>query len=213
MSESYLSLKEAADQLGVHPVTLRRWAESGKIQVVRTPGGHRRFSTSEIERLKRLDSGEAEPSIGEELREKALTYTREDISHHEASWITNVSEKERKEKRLLGRRIMGLLIPFVGADQDNGEEILDEARTIARLYAKGVVMSGLPLQEALKAVNFFRDHILESAVVLPEAASRRPEANQRMFRRLNAFLNEVQLQIADCYEALGSVTQRDESAG
>lgn len=213
MSESYLSLKEAADQLGVHPVTLRRWAESGKIQVVRTPGGHRRFSTSEIERLKRLDSGEAGPSIGEELREKALTYTREDISHHEASWITNVSEKERKEKRLLGRRLMGLLIQFVGADQDNGEEILDEARTIARLYAKGVVMSGLPLQEALKAVNFFRDHILESAVVLPEAASRRPEANQRMFRRLNAFLNEVQLQIADCYEALGSVTQRDESAG
>ncbi len=85
---------------------------------------------------------------------------------------------------------------------------MDEARTIARLYAKGVVMGGLPLQEALKAVNFFRDHILESAVLLPEAARRNPEANQRMFRKLNTFLNEVQLQIADCYELLGSARER-----
>ena len=207
MSDTFYSLKDAAEQLGVHPVTLRRWAEGGKIQVVRTPGGHRRFSAAEIERLKRKESGDDRESIGEELRERALSYTREDISHHDASWISNVSEKERKEKRLLGRRLMGLLIQYVGSDDGEGDEILDEARTIARLYAKGVVMSGLPLQEALKAVNFFRDHILESAVVLPEAARRRPEANQRMFRRLNAFLNEVQLQIADCYETLGDVTQ------
>jgi len=207
MSESFYSLKDAAEQLGVHPVTLRRWAESGKIQVVRTPGGHRRFAATEIERIKRRESGDNRESIGEELREKALSYTREDISHHEASWISNVSEKERKEKRLLGRRLMGLMIQYMGAEDGGGDEVLDEARTIARLYAKGVVMSGLPLQEALKAVNFFRDHILESAVVLPEAARRGPEANQRMVRRLNAFLNEVQLQIADCYEALGGATE------
>ena len=207
MSEAFYTLKDAAEQLGVHPVTLRRWAEGGKIQVVRTPGGHRRFSALEIARLKRTESGDNRESIGEELHERALSYTREDISHHDASWISNVSEKERKEKRLLGRRLMGLLIQYVGTDDGEGEEILDEARTIARLYAKGVVMGGLPLQEALKAVNFFRDHILESAVVLPEAARRRPEANQRMFRRLNAFLNEVQLQIADCYETLGNATE------
>jgi len=65
------------------------------------------------------------------------------------------------------------------------------------------------LQEALKAVNFFRDHILESAVVLPEAARRHPEANQRMFRRLNTFLNEVQLQIADCYDVTDRATQHE----
>lgn len=207
MTETYYSLRDAADQLGVHPVTLRRWAESGKIQVVRTPGGHRRFPSSEITRIQQSAFEDTPDTFREQFQEKALSYTREDISHHEASWISNVSEKEREEKRLLGRRLMGLMIQYVGADEGEGDEVLGEARTIARLYAKGVVMSGLPLQEALKAVNFFRDHILESAVVLPEAARRRPEANQRMFRRLNTFLNEVQLQIADCYEALGSATE------
>lgn len=207
MSEALYSLKEAAEQLGVHPVTLRRWAESGKIQVVRTPGGHRRFSEGEIRRLMSRND-QAEPDgFGEKLREKALTYTRQDISQHEASWISDMPEKDRKEKRLLGRRLMGLMIQYVGTDEEEGADILDEARTIARLYAKGVVMSGLPLQEALKAVNFFRDHILESAVVLPDAARRRPETNQRMFRKLNAFLNEVQLQIADCYDVLGPATE------
>lgn len=209
MAEIYFSLKDAAEQLGVHPVTLRRWAESGKIQVVRTPGGHRRFPSSEIERIRQGASEVAAESLGEELQEKALSYTREDISQHEASWISNASEEERQEKRLLGRRLMGLMIQYVGANDGEGDDALDEARAIARLYAKGVVMSGLPLQEALKAVNFFRDHILESAVVLPEAARRHPEANQRMFRRLNTFLNEVQLQIADCYDVTDRATQHE----
>ncbi|MDE2997343.1 MAG: helix-turn-helix domain-containing protein [Bacteroidota bacterium] len=210
MSDTLYSLKEAAERLGVHPVTLRRWAESGKIRAVRTPGGHRRFSEEEIKRLTSRPASEESDGIGESLREKALSYTRQDIPQHEGAWISDISEKERKEKRLLGRRLMGLMIQYVGSQEENADEILDEARTIARLYAKGVVMSGLPLQEALKAVNFFRDHILESAVLLPEAARRQPEANQRMFRKLNAFLNEVQLQIADCYDALGPATEAAE---
>ena len=208
MSDTLYSLKEAADRLGVHPVTLRRWAESGKIEAVRTPGGHRRFAESEIKRLTTQVEADATDGIGEQLKESALTSTRRDITGLEASWISSISDKDRKEKRLLGRRLMGLLVQYVGSDEGEGGEIMDEARTIARLYAKGAVMAGLPLQEALKAVNFFRDHILESAVLLPESARRNPEANQRMFRKLNTFLNEVQLQIADCYEVLGSATER-----
>ena len=39
----WLTLSEAAEQLGVHPTTLRRWADNGDIPVSVTPGGHRRF--------------------------------------------------------------------------------------------------------------------------------------------------------------------------
>jgi excisionase family DNA binding protein len=45
-SKQWLSLNEAAQQLGVHPVTLRRWADDGEIPVMVTPGGHRRFAVA-----------------------------------------------------------------------------------------------------------------------------------------------------------------------
>ncbi|MBF8286101.1 MAG: DNA binding domain protein, excisionase family [Anaerolineales bacterium] len=49
--QSWVSIKEAAQWLGVHPTTLRRWVDAGEIPVMLTPGGHRRFSVSDIERF------------------------------------------------------------------------------------------------------------------------------------------------------------------
>ncbi|GAA4692542.1 helix-turn-helix domain-containing protein [Nocardioides conyzicola] len=46
-----LSPGEVASMLYVHPRTVTRWAGSGKITSVLTPGGHRRFALSEVLRL------------------------------------------------------------------------------------------------------------------------------------------------------------------
>lgn len=43
-----LRLGEAAGILKVHPETLRRWADEGKVPSVRTPGGERRFRREDI---------------------------------------------------------------------------------------------------------------------------------------------------------------------
>jgi excisionase family DNA binding protein len=212
MSESFYSLKAAAEILGVHPVTLRRWAESGKIDTIRTPGGHRRFAEAEINRLVKNPDRPDSISIGEQLRENALTSTRKDLETHVAEWKSSIPQKDKEEKRLLGRRLMGLLMQYVATEDEGSEEVLEEARVISRIYAKSIVMSGIPLQEALRATNYFRDHILESAVVLPDAARRRPEANQKMFRKLNAFLNEVQIVIANCYELMGAVGENKQGS-
>ncbi|MCB9434622.1 MAG: helix-turn-helix domain-containing protein, partial [Ardenticatenaceae bacterium] len=48
-TETWLPLKQAASLLDVHPTTLRRWADSGDIPVLLTPGGHRRFALSDIQ--------------------------------------------------------------------------------------------------------------------------------------------------------------------
>ena len=39
---------EVAEMFRVNPKTVTRWARSGKISVVRTLGGHRRFRANEI---------------------------------------------------------------------------------------------------------------------------------------------------------------------
>ena len=44
-----MRLAEAAEMLGVHPETLRRWADEGKVPYVRILGGERRFASEDIE--------------------------------------------------------------------------------------------------------------------------------------------------------------------
>ena len=43
-----LTSKEAGKKLGVHPATMRRWADEGRVSYVRTPGGHRRYDIDEL---------------------------------------------------------------------------------------------------------------------------------------------------------------------
>lgn len=43
-----LTIEEAAKQLGVSTITLRRWEKAGKITATRTQGGHRRYVLADI---------------------------------------------------------------------------------------------------------------------------------------------------------------------
>jgi len=47
---------EVASLFRVDPKTVTRWAAAGRINSIRTPGGHRRFRESEIRELLRQDS-------------------------------------------------------------------------------------------------------------------------------------------------------------
>ncbi len=47
----YLKVSEVAEQLGVHPSTLRNWIRSGEVKALRTKGGHYRIPESEVKRL------------------------------------------------------------------------------------------------------------------------------------------------------------------
>ncbi|MFP3220717.1 MAG: IS607 family transposase [Candidatus Marsarchaeota archaeon] len=51
MPERSYTLKEACLLLGLHPRTIQKWDNQGKIGVLRTPGGRRRIPESEIRRL------------------------------------------------------------------------------------------------------------------------------------------------------------------
>lgn len=50
----YLTVRQAAERLGVSSVTIRRWTASGILPCTRTPGGHRRISVADIDDLARL---------------------------------------------------------------------------------------------------------------------------------------------------------------
>jgi excisionase family DNA binding protein len=52
---------EVASLFRVDPKTVTRWAAAGRINSIRTPGGHRRFRESEIRELLRQDTAKVAP--------------------------------------------------------------------------------------------------------------------------------------------------------
>lgn len=62
----YLTLKEAAEQLGVHPNTLRNWERRGVIRLERLPSSrYRRVSLYEVQRVAR-ELAQTAPPGGEQ---------------------------------------------------------------------------------------------------------------------------------------------------
>lgn len=46
-----LSPQQAAERLGVHVDTVKRWADKGKLPCWTTPGGWRRFAAEDLDAL------------------------------------------------------------------------------------------------------------------------------------------------------------------
>ena len=197
----WLTIGQAAEMLGVHPTTLRRWADDGDIPIMITPGGHRRFSVKDIDRFKEQRHRLRVVAGLEQLwAEHALTRARaEGVTHQEEELLSPFDEQEREHKRLMGRRLMGLLLQYVSI-AEGGEGILEEAREIGREHAENALGLGLPTSDALRVSMFFRDAVLEAALDLPEKAHVHTGANLELVRRINTLLNVVQLAITERYD-------------
>lgn len=56
---TFLTSAEVAKRLRVHVETVRRWARSGLLTPVRTPGGQMRFPSEQVDDLTRDGEGAA----------------------------------------------------------------------------------------------------------------------------------------------------------
>jgi excisionase family DNA binding protein len=199
-TETWVSLPEAARQLGVHSSTLRRWADNGDIPFMRTPGGHRRFVLRDIERFANENRQMESTAVALTWAREAMDQTKYEISHPENKpWLTAVTEQSRGQHRLLGQRLMGLTLQYVSA-VTNHEKLLEEARQVGVAYGRLAQMDQMSLPEVLQATLFFRDMLVETALNLSPTAGVRPEDNLRLTRRINQIMNAVHLSIASVYE-------------
>lgn len=56
-AEQLLTPGDVAEMFGVSPKTVARWAEAGKLEALRTLGGHRRYRVAEVARLRQQAAG------------------------------------------------------------------------------------------------------------------------------------------------------------
>lgn len=194
---------QAAERLGVHAATLRRWADQGDIPVMLTPGGHRRFNCADIDVLIAThQQGTQSTALAQVWAEKAMARTRRDVvqSENRSSWMSAMDENDRDRHRQLGRQLMGLTLQYISAENgDNG--LLSDARALGNEYGRVSQSAGVSLIEALETAMYFRDMLVEVALQLPERTRVRPEANLRLMQRINRLLNAVHLAIAEIYAA------------
>ena len=154
-STRWVSLRRACDILGVDESTLRRWADTGRLRVYRTPGGHRRFSLTDLESMV---AGESRNRGSEEIERIAVAKIRRQLQRarqQEHGWYASLSDNNRELLRDLGRR----LVEMAGDYLDKGSRrsgLLEEALEVGERYGRILIDAGLPLPNAVNAYIGFR---------------------------------------------------------
>lgn len=199
-SNKWLSLKDASELLGIHPTTLRRWADHGDVPVYITPGGHRRFLEQDLRGM--IDNRLAlQPSaIVKTWATNALTATQQRLQTHtpDVAWVDSFDEIRRAEQRELGKRLLGLIMQHVSMPEGD-QSLLSEAGDIANVYARQCAEIGLSAAESLEIVIFFRDSMTETALQLPQVASFDDDMRLSLMRKINQVFNLIQVALVKHY--------------
>jgi excisionase family DNA binding protein len=145
-SEQWLSISEAAAYLNVHPATLRRWSDANEIPCLLTPGGHRRFALSDLQRFAEKHRATKASSITPTTwANQALTRARQDLPAPEsAGWLATLDSAMRERHRAIGRRLMGLTLQYVSVE--DGAALLESLSTMRyRLHCSFATSCWKPL--------------------------------------------------------------------
>src|SRR5512139_2171247 len=200
--DEWLSLSEAAKQLGVHPSTVRAWSDHGYLPSQRTQGGHRRFRRTDVE-MRMHTRRENTPPEAPSIYVSVLRNTRVQISESNLeaeSWYRKMDDEAREQYRLSGRSLVQGLISHL-TSSDGGLEA--EARSLGYEYASRGQRVGLSSVEAAHAFQFFRTAVMDSILSSYENADvRSPQTWSDLFRKMNSFSDLIIITLLDTYEAI-----------
>lgn len=201
MKDEWLSLGEAAETLGVHPSTVRSWADQGLLPAHRTPGGHRRFRKQDVEMQLKMKHGEGELEaasvIQSILRTARVTIGEGALEGEE--WYKKLDDESRQQYRLSGRSLVQGLVSHLYSTSDGMDA---EARSLGYEYASRGRRCGLSSVEAAHAFQFFRSMVMDSVLNAYEAAApSSPRAWTAMVRKMNSFSDLIMITLLETYDA------------
>jgi excisionase family DNA binding protein len=194
--DPWLPLGVASRLVGVGHDTLRRWADSGKVQSYQTPGGHRRFLRSSLEAM---INAPRRPRYGmERLPDSRQTMAGElhrrmqRAGHGSQPWQARLSAEQRTEFRRWGQRTFDLVIEYVAATKRAERQLLiGEAEKMGGLYGAEASRAGLTLAETIEAFLYFRSPVLDAIVGQLRRRSAEVSEVTAAFHEANAAIDSV----------------------
>lgn len=213
--EGFLTLGAAARMLGVDPDTLRRWADTGKIEVFTTPGGHRRFPRGAVEamlpraRARRAlltGLGEAPDRVAAELRRRVRTGAP---AMSEQDWYARLDERSIQWFRERGRRMADLLIGYLDTQRRAGrEQLVSQAEALGREYGVEAARRGLSVGEATQAFLFFRARFMAEIATIARRRALDAAQTAALFEDADRALDGVIVALVEGHRATPARTRR-----
>lgn len=203
--EDWLDLAEAAQILGIHLSTLRRWADAGRIPHVRTLSGRRKFKRSSIESAASEMHHSALAQQAGDIEMHALDLTRQfTVDHHTPTrqgWFAHLSEDQRLLFRYSGQRLLSLMMQFISRG-DSAEKFLEEGRNLASDYGRICYRAGLSIAQTAEAFLYFRRSILESVQATAGLGGPNDQDGHRIFLRTIDFFDALLVATMESYAKL-----------
>jgi excisionase family DNA binding protein len=198
-SEWY-TLSEASKILGVHPATVRQWSDEGKLGAFRTPGGHRRFSRGDIERMLRVSPVRG-AGLTTYVMDVAVERTRQGLPEALDSVMAghHVAAEDLAQWRAAGRQLVGLVAQLVTRPELSAAQ-QETALAFGRDYGRTMARSGYRLPDAVIAFLYFRDSLLETVLQLPDTTGLQRDATHEIVARVNRLLNGVLRAMMEAFE-------------
>ena len=200
-AEEWLTLSDVSSILGMHPSTVRTWADQGILPVYRTQGGHRRFLKKEIDLWVQTSRQKKEVKPENALRD-VLRQIRFKIGENQLEsekWYQKLDDEARQKYRMSGKNLMQSLASYLGAE---GEDAIAESRSLGYEYASRGRRYGLSLIDATRAFLFFRNTLLEAMIAIYlDARISDTESWGDMLSRIHAFTDQTMLSLMETYEA------------
>lgn len=198
-TSEWVSLRQAAELLGVHPATVRNWADKGDMPSRRTPGGHRRFRKADLLQYA-ATQGELQPLELQVIIQNALGQTRMQVSAlNSEAWYKAMSESSRQQLREQGREVLEALRDYLANNAPDSK--LPPAIRLGKQYAEILEADRLTLPQAVRGFFYFSDFVTNSVLTWSEITPPRSASEwANLLRQVNTFINAMLLSIIEFYE-------------
>jgi excisionase family DNA binding protein len=203
----WLTLGAASRALGVDEDTLRRWADSGKVDVFVTPGGHRRFPRAAIEAMIPAPPRATRPrslsGMGAPIDRVAARLRRRVRSELTASgpWAERLGEEDRAVFREHGRVASAVVLHYLDTTRRaERERLMAHVEEIGRGYGGAARQHGLSLGDAAQAFLFFRSQFIAELASVARRRGLTADRAAQLFEEADRALDRMLLALIEAHQ-------------